>query len=477
MRRLRYLPKGDVMLLGGNRGEDHNQHWKPMGPVLCLYDGWNTGTPKLRRSAVLPYEKGSGGNESTEPISFDIAGDFVFVAYTRGLKADGLKNAFVKVLRLSDLSVVGNLSAEAALGDTGLLDLVESVRALRPRRRRIFSLSGRRLQVQVHRVPMEATDAMNDAITVLLSGDESALHARVRALSERISVVTRGQLEESPELLQNVQVAYGWLPEAQIAEATHLRWLQTMGAGVNGLLTPALRARDLVITNASGIHAEPITEHMFGMLLMHTRRLAEAWERQKTHHWGGYDYGANVGMLAGRTLGVLGVGAIGGHSARVGKAFGMRVLGLRRSGEPHPDVARMYAPDELPAFLSECDVVMNSLPLTDKTRGLLGANEFEALKPGAIIINTGRGATMDTGALMAALQSGHLGAALLDVTDPEPLPADHPLWAMDNVSITPHTSGSHPGYGSRADAIFLDNLRRFLAGEPLRNVVDKNEGY
>lgn len=131
IRRLRYLPTRDVMLLGGNKGEDHNQHWKPMGPVLCVYDGWSTGKPTLRRSVVLPYEKGSGGNESTEPISFDVAGDYVFVAYTRGLKADGLKNAFVKVLRLSDLAVVGNLSAEAALGETGLLDLVESVRALR----------------------------------------------------------------------------------------------------------------------------------------------------------------------------------------------------------------------------------------------------------------------------------------------------------------------------------------------------------
>lgn len=318
---------------------------------------------------------------------------------------------------------------------------------------------------------------MNETLTILLSGDDAAFHARVRALAENIEIVTRRQIEERPELLQNVQVAFGWLSGEQITEAKRLRWLQTMGAGVNGLLTPELRERNLVITNASGIHAEPITEHMFGMLLMHTRRLAEAWERQKTRQWGGYDYGAKVDMLAGKTLGVLGVGAIGGHSARVGKAFGMRVLGLRRSGEPHPDVERMYAPDDLPLFLAECDVVMNSLPLTDKTRGLLGTEELQAMKPGAILVNTGRGATVNTAALVAALQSHHLGAALLDVTDPEPLPADHPLWAMDNVYITPHYSGSHPGYGARAEEIFLDNLRRFLADEPLCNVVDKNEGY
>ena len=131
IRRLRYLPERDVMLLGGNRGDDHNQHWKPMGPVLCLYDHWSGGKPILRKSIVLPYAKGSSGHESAEPISFDVAGDYIFVAYTRGLKEDGITNAFVKVLRLSDLSVVGNLSAESQFGEMGLLDLVESTTAVR----------------------------------------------------------------------------------------------------------------------------------------------------------------------------------------------------------------------------------------------------------------------------------------------------------------------------------------------------------
>ncbi len=131
IRRLRYLPDRDIMILGGNRGDDHNQHWKPMGPILCLYDHWRGGKPVLRKSVVLPYAKGSSGHESAEPISFDVAGDYLFVAYTRGLEADGIKNAFVKVLRLSDLSVVGNLSAESAFGETGLLDLVESTAAVR----------------------------------------------------------------------------------------------------------------------------------------------------------------------------------------------------------------------------------------------------------------------------------------------------------------------------------------------------------
>lgn len=312
---------------------------------------------------------------------------------------------------------------------------------------------------------------------VLVGNSDPEFLAKVRAVSERVELVTPDELKARPELVGELEIAFGGLGRAQLPDAKRLKWLQTAGAGVNGLLTPELRDRDLILTNASGIHAEPITEHMFGMLLMVTRRLAEAWDQQKTRQWKGYDFGANVSLLSGKTLGVLGVGAIGGHSAKVGQAFGMRVLGLRRTGEPHPHVERMYAERERLEFYRECDVVMNSLPLTEKTRHALSWDEFAALKPGAIVINTGRGGTINTDALLDALRSGRLGAALLDVTDPEPLPEDHPLWTMENVYITPHTSGAHPGYDERAGKIFLENLKRYLAGETLLNVVDKQEGY
>jgi D-2-hydroxyacid dehydrogenase (NADP+) len=318
---------------------------------------------------------------------------------------------------------------------------------------------------------------MPEKIKAFLTSDSPALLEQIRAHAGRVEIVTPAQIEAQPDLLGQVEIAYGWLSGDQIARATNLRWLQTGGAGVEGLLTPPVRASDLILTNARGVGAAPITEHMFGMLLMETRRLAQAWDRQKTHQWNGDGLGDHVGLLWGKTLGVLGVGAIGGHSAEVGKAFGMRVVGLRRGGGPHPAVERMYTPDQRREFLAECDVVMNTLPLTDATRGFLGRDEFAVLKAGAILINTGRGATVDTDALLDALRSGHLGAALLDVTDPEPLPADHPLWTTENVYLTPHYSGSRPDYGERADAIFLDNLRRYLAGEPLVNVVDKGEGY
>jgi hypothetical protein len=131
VRRLQYLPAADAMLLGGNRGDNRNQHWKPMGPVLACYDHWSAATRRLRWRVVLPYAKGSQGHESAEPISFDAAGDYIFVAYTRGLKADGVKYAYVKVFTLAQGAPVGNLIAEKELGEIGLLDIVESVRAVR----------------------------------------------------------------------------------------------------------------------------------------------------------------------------------------------------------------------------------------------------------------------------------------------------------------------------------------------------------
>jgi phosphoglycerate dehydrogenase-like enzyme len=318
---------------------------------------------------------------------------------------------------------------------------------------------------------------LGDRIAVLVGYPDPELYEQVRRVSARIEVVLPEQVQQDPELLHRIEVAFGGIARSDVARARGLRWFQTTGAGVNGLLTPQLVASDLAVTNASGIHAEPITEHMFAMLLMTTRCLVRAWEQQQGRQWRGFDFGEKVDLLAGKTLGVLGVGAIGGHAARVGEAFGMRVIGLRRTGEPHPHVRTMFTPAQRLEFFAECDVVMNSMPLTENTRGFMGEREFDALKPGAIVQNTGRGATINTPAMMLALRRGRLRAALLDVTDPEPLPEDHPLWTMEGVVITPHYSGSHPGYRRRASRIFLDNLQRYLDGRPLLNQVDKGEGY
>ena len=305
----------------------------------------------------------------------------------------------------------------------------------------------------------------------MLDNEDAAFRERVRAIAPNCEIV-------APDAdLARAQIIYAGVKPDEINGAKALQWLQLSSAGVNRWPLDELDARGVTITTVSGIHAQPITEHMFGMLLANTRALDVALERQPSHAWRGFDYGARVQRLASKTLGVLGVGAIGAHTAHVGRAFGMRVIGLRRSGEPIDDVEEMFAPDKRLDFFAQCDVVMNSMPLTDATHGFMGEAEFAALPDGAIVINTGRGETIDTDALMGWLRSGRARAALLDVTDPEPLPSDHPLWEMPGVFITTHYSGAHPDYDERADEIFLDNLGRFVRGETLRNVVDIEAGY
>lgn len=310
---------------------------------------------------------------------------------------------------------------------------------------------------------------------ILIYRDDTQLREKIEQLAPNYQVVTRKELETKPEALAQVEVAYEGFRRNDLPSMTSLKWIQRAGAGVEGLMTPEIQQSDIVITNVSGIHARAITEHMFGMLLATTRTLQLAYEGQKEHKW--EHLGVHVTSLYGKTLGILGAGAIGRQSAKVGKAFDMKVIGLSRSGKSHPDFERMYTTDEKLEFFRQCDVVMNILPLTDATRGFMGEAEFEALPEGAIVINTGRGATIDTDALIGALESGRLRAALLDVTNPEPLPKEHPLWSTKGVFITPHYSGSHPEYNAEADEIFLDNLRLYLVGETMHHVVDKENGY
>ena len=315
---------------------------------------------------------------------------------------------------------------------------------------------------------------MNSHLVLLLDRDDETLRDQIRQIAPDLEIVA----PDDPNALRRAHITYGGVDKkTDLSGADNLRWIQVASAGVNGWPLDELQARHIQLTTASGIHAQPITEHMFGMLLMKTRALDQALLAQPKHSWRGDDFGEQATLIADKTLGLLGVGSIGQHAARVGAAFGMRVIGLRRSGEELPDVEQMFTPDTRLDFFKRCDVVMNTLPLTDDSRAFMGEAEFDALPPGAIVVNTGRGATIDTDAMLGWLRRDEANLALLDVTEPEPLPAEHPLWALPNVLITSHYSGSHPNYGERAGAIFLDNLRRFLNDEPLRNLVDADAGY
>jgi len=278
--------------------------------------------------------------------------------------------------------------------------------------------------------------------------------------------------------LPEAEIVGGWNKEAAtacLAGHSSLRWVHNWGAGVDSLPLEAFRSRGILVTNSSGVHPYPISETIFALMLAFTRKIQVYVRNQAERKW----HHANLGQeLHGRTLGILGVGAIGRETARVAKAFGMKVLGLRRSGEPMPEVDRMYDYRGLNEVLRESDYVVNILPLTPETRHWIGEEQFRAMKPSAFYVNVGRGQTTDTDALMRALTEGRIAGAGLDVFEQEPLPPEHPLWGLDNVIITPHTAGSTIHYNDRVLDIFLPNLEAYLAGKPLvSNVVDLELGY
>jgi len=318
--------------------------------------------------------------------------------------------------------------------------------------------------------------------TILIALDPQYLPeaqaARIRALAQGARVVITRQPAEIEALLEDVEVAVGHFPHTLIPRAPNLRWFQQWGAGTDWLLRhPEIAARDFILTNASGVHAIPISEHILAYLLAFARRLPEALRAQQQHRWQRGE-GREPFELAGKTMLLVGVGAIGQRTALLAQALGMRVTGVRYdASKTVPGIERMIGPQQLESALPEADFVVLTIPLTAQTRGLFDARLFALMKPSAYLINIGRGGTVDEEALVTALRGGQIAGAGLDVFAAEPLPAESPLWEMDNVIITGHYAGSTPHYDERGLEIFIDNLERYRQGLPMRNVVDKQRGY
>ncbi len=309
--------------------------------------------------------------------------------------------------------------------------------------------------------------------------DTESLRDRVAALAPTYSVLLTHDVDEVRARLEDIEVAAGWLPRELLLAAPRLRWMQQWSAGSDWLLrSPEAVAAPFVLTNASGVHAQPISEHIMALALALGRGLQRAIRAQSAGRWERPEEAQGLIELADRTMLLIGVGAIGGRTAQLASAFGMRVLGVRRDPtRPAGGVDAMHGPAELGALLPQADLVVLTVPLTRETHHLIGEAQLRAMKPSAYLINIGRGGTVDEPALVRALREGWIAGAGLDVFEEEPLPAGSPLWQMDNVIITAHYSGRTPRYDERASAIFLDNLARYLAGQPLRNVVDKQAGY
>lgn len=253
-------------------------------------------------------------------------------------------------------------------------------------------------------------------------------------------------------------------PLRRLADAApNLKWIHVTGAGVENLLPLDWLPPGLVLTNNSGVHAPKTYEFGLMSLLMLSARVPEIFANQRAGRW----KQVFTGSPRGKSLLVVGMGELGGAVARAGAALGMRVTGLRRRDRP-----------KLARLLPKADVVYLAAPLTPETRGMIGAREFALMKPGAGIANIGRGALIDTPALVRALESGRLGGAVIDVHDPEPLPADSPLWKAPNVYVSPHCSSDDAdSYMPITLDLVFDNARRFARGLKLRNIVDPKQGY
>ena len=345
----------------------------------------------------------------------------------------------------------------------------------------------------------------NQPVHVLSVLNLSEQHlARLQAVSPQLVVsqrsLSRDQTHQASVqefaavLTPEIEVLYTHLTPFGLDLAPNLRWVQVNSAGVDRLYDTAVWQSKIAITNASGIHAVQIAEYVLGMLLNYAHHFPETTRLQSRIYWPPMTEKLSLATreLRGKTLGILGYGAIGREVARLATAFGMRVLATLRSGrdasfdgwtpvgtgDPIGSIpARFYDLSELHTFLPECDMLVLALPLSAQTHHLIGQAELTLMRRHAFLVNIGRGPLIDHAALVTALQTQRIGGAALDVTEPEPLPADSPLWKLENAIITPHISGMSAYYDARIVELFCENLRRYLAGEALLNLVQRDLGY
>jgi phosphoglycerate dehydrogenase-like enzyme len=268
----------------------------------------------------------------------------------------------------------------------------------------------------------------------------------------------------------------GSLLSGILPQAGRLRWVHSLWTGVEGIVTPELEVHPALLTNGRGVFRWPLADWVAGVMLMFAFDLRRVIRQQEQGEWK-LVFGT---MLEGRTLGIVGYGAIGSAAATRARAFGMKIAALRRHPErlqADPLVDQVYGTPQLKELAAASDYLLVATPLTSETRGMIGAAEIAAMKPSSVLINVGRGPVVDEDALTRALQSGQIRGAALDVFSTEPLPAGHPFWGMSNVLVSPHTADRVEGFLAPALQCFFENADRFLKGTALLNVVDKQAGY
>lgn len=337
-----------------------------------------------------------------------------------------------------------------------------------------------------------------EPIYVLSTGkfDEARL-AQIRAVSERIVLSQHSASDAAQipaEAFAQAEVIYTYSALPNPDQAPRLRWVALYSAGANHVIQHPLFTTDVIFTTASGLHAINIGQFVFASILAWSHHLPALLDLQRKGEWAdGRRARYAPRELRGATIGIVGYGSIGREVGRLARSFGMRVLAVKRRvhkldehssyrvptlGDPDgtlPDT--IYGPEQVREMLAQCDYVVVAVPLTPETRGMMGEAELAAMKPTAYLVNIARGEVCDEAALIRALTNGQIAGAGLDVFAQEPLPQDSPLWTLPNVILTPHIAGLSPNYDQRAADILCQNLQRYIAGQPLLNLVDKAAGY
>ena len=316
----------------------------------------------------------------------------------------------------------------------------------------------------------------NQVLVLFNMNDEQK--QRLEAFSPDTNYIYKAPTDVSPELIEGADVILGSLSPEAVCGSKNLKWLQLWSAGSDVFQKFGKFPEGAILTNGSGAYGLTISEHLIAMIIMLKRKLYVHYLDQLECKWG-----AGVGEISsiyGSTILILGLGDLGSEFAKKAKALGANIIGIRRSARPAPEfVDEVHTVDKLDELLPKADIVVISVPDTDATRKMLNKERLAKLKESAVVVNVGRGATIDTDALAEALEAGKIAGAALDVTDPEPLPSDHKLWKLPNVLITPHSSGNHnlPETYRRLIEIAIANFGAYVADKPLKNIVDFDRQY
>ena len=314
-----------------------------------------------------------------------------------------------------------------------------------------------------------------DNLKVLIGSRQAPdIEAMLSEVPSGVEVIFLPHGDPLRDHIPDVEILFGHIGEDAMQAATALRWAHQPHAGVEGFMYPAFKDSDVMLTNCRGLYGRQIAEHAFALLLSLTRQIPAQLEFMKTKHWERLP----CIELAGMTMGILGLGGIGKAIATRARAFEFEVIAADVEPIDKPDtVSELFGLDGLMAFLAKSHILVVCCPSTPETHKLLSHAQFNQMPDAGYVVNISRGKVIDEEALLAALQSGKLAGAGLDVTYTEPCPPENPLWEQPNVILTSHSAGASQHIRRRAMQLFIDNLHRYVAGEPLVNLVDKQKGY